>query len=193
VAPLVFALIAMLVASCVDTTIVPPSSLVGLPSPSVAHLSPSTAARSPSASGSAIRSSLAPPSPTDEPTPSAAGRQVIVKIPSRFGDLRVRIDSNGLVTAGRAATDAEVGRMDLGERDIGVLNLADDRLLVFWEGTICERSARLIVVPAEVFLAPDPRKGCDAVGFGWGLVLTTRDPVDASRMLARQGRTVLLP
>src|SRR5882757_1446001 len=183
----------MLAASCVDTTIVPPSSLVGLPSPSGARPSASTGAPSPSASGPPIRSPLAPPSPTDEPTPSAAGRQVIVKIPSRFGDLRVRIDSNGLVTTGRAATDAEMNRISLGEQDIGVRNVADDRLLVAWLGTICERSARLIVVPDEVFLAPDPRPGCDAQGFGWGLVLTTRDPVDAAQMIARQAPTVLLP
>jgi hypothetical protein len=117
----------------------------------------------------------------------------VVKIPSRFGDLRVRIDSNGLVTAGRAATDAEMTRISLGELDIGVRNLADDRLLVVWEGTVCEGSARLIVVPDELFLAPDPRQACDASAFGWGLVLTTREPVDASRMIARQGRTVLLP
>ena len=177
---------------CVDTTIVPPSAPAGLiPTPTTHPVS--LPAPSQAASGPAIQSPAAPFSPTDEPTPSAAGNQVIVKIPSRFGDLRVRIDSNGLVTAGRAATDAEMAKMDLGERDIGVLNLADERLLVVWEGTICERSARLIVVPDELFLAPDPRQACDASAFGWGLVLTTRDPVDASKMIARQGRTVLLP
>ena len=133
-----------------------------------------------------------PSSPTDEPAPSASGRQVVVTIPSQFGDLRVRVDSDGLVVAGRPATNAEMNRSDLGERDIGVRNVADDRLLVIWSATICERSARLIVVPDERFLAPDPRQGCDAMAVGWGLVLTTREPVDASRMTARQGRTVLL-
>jgi hypothetical protein len=150
-------------------------------------------------SGDASRPSIAvdaespSPSSTDEPVPSAAGPEVVVSIPSQFGDLRVRVDSNGLIVSGRAATQAELARIDLGARDIAVLSLARSDLLVVWTGTICERSARLVVVPDLVFLAPDPRQGCDAMGFGWGLVLTTREPIDASHVDARMAPTILLP
>jgi hypothetical protein len=95
--------------------------------------------------------------------------------------------------AGRPATTAEIKGVDIGESFIAVRNLAERELLIAWVGSVCERSAWMVIVPTEVFLAPDPRKPCDTLGYGWGLVVTTRTPIDAAPMIARQAPTTLLP
>jgi hypothetical protein len=132
------------------------------------------------------------PAPSTEPVPSVAGEPVVVAIKSEWGTLRVNVVSDGLVIKARPATDREIERLPLGDRDIAIRALGDD-LLVVWIGSVCERSARLIVLPDQVFLDPAPRHGCDAAGLGYGVVLTTAVPLDPSKMLARAARPVLLP
>jgi hypothetical protein len=145
--------------------------------------------RPPRASGSAASS---PPAQAAS-GPPASSASIVVSIPSTFGSLRVRVAGDGVIAAGRAATASEVARIDLGVTNIGVRNLAPDRLLVAWIGSVCDRSALLTVSPTTLFLAPNPRPGCDAQAIGWGVVLTSDAQFDASGMSANEGGTVLLP
>ena len=100
---------------------------------------------------------------------------------------------DGLVAAGRPATPHELSRIEFARSDIGAANLTAREVLVAWAGTICERFAALTVDLDRVVLAPAPQPGCDALGYGWGVVLTLRRALDAGSVEAVQLPTTILP
>jgi hypothetical protein len=185
---------AFLASGCITRLVESPSPTS---SPSVSRstspIAASAVARSDDPSGSPVATDVESPPATEEARPSAGGPEIVVSVRSAFGTLRVHIRSNGLVEAARPATQAELERIDVASLDIGVRNLGGSDLLVDWAGSFCDRDATLVVDPTQVFVGPAPRPGCDALGFGWGVVLTTRSRIDASQMTTRLGPTVLSP
>lgn len=184
----------LLASGCVSRPVEsPPSSSFPSVSRSTSPIATSAVAPSDDALGSPAAADVESPPATDEAVPSAGGPEIVVSIRAAFGTLRVHVRSNGLVKAARPATQAELELVDVASLDIGARNLGGSDLLVDWAGSICDRAATLVVDPGQVFVGPAPRAGCDAVGFGWGVVLTTRARIDASQMTTRLGPTVLLP
>jgi hypothetical protein len=163
------------------------------PRPSAPPRPSATSTTRPAPAGSAGASDSIEPAPLEEPEPSAAGEPIVVVIRHDWGSLRVTVLSDGLVTKARPATDHEderVGGLN-GDRLIATTRIGDD-LLVAWMGG-CDRSARLIVLPDQVFVGPAPRQGCDSLGVGYGVVLSTAVALDPSNILARLAPTVLIP
>jgi len=100
----------------------------------------------------------------------------------------------GVVVAWRAATDRELATIDWGADYTIALARLDDRNLVFgWIGTVCDLQATLTIEPESLVVTPAPRKGCDALAVGRGLVLTYAGPVDPRAIDVTLGEQVLLP
>jgi hypothetical protein len=100
----------------------------------------------------------------------------------------------GIVVDWRPATDRELRAVDWGnDARIAVAPLGDDEVVLAWIGTVCDVKASLRIEEGALFVVPAPRKGCDLVGVGRGLVLTYAKGVDHDVVDVRLGDRVLLP
>jgi hypothetical protein len=95
-----------------------------------------------------------------------------------------------------AATSEERDRYASQLRDRGAaLNIDSDlrRLVIVWEGTACDESARLVVALPAITVAPGPRPGCDLLPVGRALILTMLTETDASTLHVTVEDAELLP
>jgi hypothetical protein len=131
--------------------------------------------------------------PTENPVDLTGSDHLVVAIPSQWGKLKVTVVHEGLVASGRPATEREIQGIFRDSNDIGLTNQTDREIAIGWVGSICDRVAILAVDSDRVVLAPAPRPGCDAVGYGWGVVLTMRRPFDVRPLRAIKLPTTILP
>jgi hypothetical protein len=142
--------------------------------------------------------------PTVDLTPVPAGGTTVpaTEVPSAVGELTFPFEDRtmdltivgdpAVVTGWRAATAGELRGVDYGDRDIGIKRLSDHELVLGWIGTICDVKASLEVRATRLVVAPEPRRGCDAMAVGRGVVLTYADAVPLA-ISVEQLPTTLLP
>ena len=111
----------------------------------------------------------------------------------RFMQVEI-IGRPGIVVAWRAATDRERARIAWrSDYTIGLARLDERNLVLGWIGTVCDLEATLTIETGSLVVTPAPRKGCDALGAGRGLVLTYAVSADPRGIDVTLGERVLLP
>jgi hypothetical protein len=147
-----------------EPTAVPPTASLTV-SPAIDSPSPEASSPTPEVSAEA--------SPTVIGVTRVAGSRPPMTV-TLLGDPEV-------LTTIRAATELELTKASgFGPNDLTAAALNEHSLVVAWLGTVCDVSASLTVEPASIVLAEDPRRGCDAMGVGKGVVVRFADPVDAT-------------
>jgi hypothetical protein len=160
---------------------------------------PSATRRAPSGASASVESSplpsvfdAAPSEPLSTSVRSA--HPIVVKIKGEsLGPVTVTIESDGVLDGARAATRAEINDAGaaLFSRDIALVATSEVDYLLIWHGSPCDKSGTVTVSATSVVVAPSPRHACDAVGTGWGVVLSFAAPPEASSLTLQPTR--LLP